>query len=156
MLSDDQTHLLLRSNPLSFPQLPLACRLLLSEVRMLFHLGLVEAIHDRILALLHIQPLDQLIVLEPYLTSRHGTTLLQIAPWCVDDRDVVLLISLNAVGLGELRTVDQEVRRNAVPLLALPETHIDVGTAQVVDMKPNVFFPAVRDEFLISITVSGE
>lgn len=101
----DPAYLLLLCNPLNLPQLPLTILLLLSQIRVFLNLGLIQAIHNRILARAHVNPLYLLVVLEAHLAGCHGSILLQVRPRRVDNRDVVLLVALDRVGLGQLRTV---------------------------------------------------
>ena len=118
---------------------------------MLLNLGLVQAVHNRILARAHVDPLDLLVVLEAHLTRRHGAILLQVRPGRVDDGDVVLLVALDRVGLGQLRAVREQLLGDGVPGLAVAHTQVDVGGTEVVDVEPDVFGPAVGDQVLISL-----
>ena len=66
---------------------------LLLQIRLLLHLGLVEAVDNVVLPLRNEDTLDLALVLEAYLPHVHGAILLEIGPWCVDDGDVVLLVA---------------------------------------------------------------
>ena len=103
------------------PQLAQPRFLLLSQVRVLLNLGLVESIDNRVLARYHMYALDLgvvsvelvthnhlvegagrtergtitylLVILEPNLTNSHAPVLLQVRPWRVNNCDVVLLVT---------------------------------------------------------------
>ena len=83
--------------------------LLLSEVRELFDLCLVQAVDDWVLAFWHVDALDLLLVLEADLTGGHTAILLQVRPWGVDDCDVVLLVTCIAVSVSILCRVQSFV-----------------------------------------------
>lgn len=153
-----QTYLLLRSDPLLLPQLPLPVRFLLPQIRVLLHLRLVQPIDDRILPLFHVTPPHHLVILEPYLPRRHVAGLLQVAPRRIDDRHIVFLVALDTVGLGELGAVRKQRLRDVVPCLVLigAEAEVDVRATEVVDVEPDVFWPAVGYEILISVGVRGQ
>lgn len=118
---------------------------------MLLNLGLVQAIHNRILARAHVDPLDLLVVLEAHLARRHGAILLQVRPGRVDDGDVVLLVAFDRIRLGQLRAVREQLFGDGVPGLAVAHAQVDVGRAEVVNVEPDVFGPAVGDQVLISL-----
>lgn len=90
---------------------------------------LVQPVDDRILPLLNIDSLHHLVVLESYLSGRHISTLLEIRPWRIDHRDIVLLVAFNRVGLGELRAVREQVFGDRCPCLSL------VSAKPEVDMR---------------------
>jgi len=134
-------YLLLSSNPLLLPLLLLPIRLLLPQVRVLLHLRLVQPVDDSILALLNVDPPHHLLILEAHLPRRHTAALLQIAPWGVDDRDIVLLVAFDAIRLRELGAVGEERFRYALPLIGRVrrrEAEVDVGGGEVVDVEPDV------------------
>ena len=106
--------------------------LLLLQIRMLLDLGLVEPVDDGVLALGHKYTLDLLVVMKADLTSSHAAVLLEIGPWRVDDGDVVLLVALDGVGLGQLGQVGQEDLRDIVPSVALIQPQVDMCTRQLV------------------------
>lgn len=80
---------------------------------MLLNLGLVESVDDGIFPLSHKDPLDLvkkseneiprclgggetaylLVVVEGDLTDCHAAILLEVRPWCVNDGDVILLVT---------------------------------------------------------------
>lgn len=118
---------------------------------MLLNLGLVQTVDNRILARAHVDPLDLLVVLEADLTGRHGAILLQVRPGRVDDGDVVLLVALDRVGFGQLRAVREQLFGDRIPGLVVAHAQVDVGGAEVVDVEPDVFGPAMGDQVLISL-----
>jgi hypothetical protein len=151
ILLRNPAYLLLLCNPFSLPQLSLPILLLLSQIRVFLDLGLVQAVDNRILALAHIHPPDLLVVLETHLTRRHGAILLQVRPRRVDDSDVVFLVALDRVGFGQLRTVHEQLFGDRIPGLVVAHAQVDVGGTQVVDVEPDVFWPAMGNQILISL-----
>jgi hypothetical protein len=145
------TYLLLLCNPFSLPQLSLPILFLLPQIRVLLDFGLVQAVDDRILALAHIHPPDLLVVLEAHLACRHGAILLQVRPRRVDDSDVVFLVALDRVGFGQLRAVHEQLLGDSVPGLVVAHAQVDVGGTQVVDVEPDIFWPAMGNQVLISL-----
>lgn len=94
--------------------------LLLEEVWLrLLDLGLVEAVDDGVLALDDEDALDLALVLEADLADGHAAVLLEVRPGRVDDGDVVLLVALDRVRLGQLAQVGQEIARDGLPGVAL-------------------------------------
>jgi hypothetical protein len=151
LLQKTSTYLLLLRNALNLPQLPLPILLLLPQIRVLLDLGLVQAVDNSVLTRAHIHPLDLLVVLEAHLTRRHRAVLLQVRPGRVDDGDVVLLVALDRVGLGELGAVHEKLLGDRIPGLVVAHAQVDVGGTEVVDVEPDVFWPAVGDQVLISL-----
>lgn len=84
------------------PQLPSVVLALLLQVGLLLDLGLVEAVDDDVLAGGDEDLLDLALVLEADLAHGHAAVLLKVGPRRVDDGDVVLLVALDRVGLGQL------------------------------------------------------
>jgi hypothetical protein len=149
--------------------------LLFAQIRELLHFGFVQTIDDGILPLLNMDALnlalnqyiiinksasvcqaprtslhktnvtDLPLILKPNLTHRHTPIFLQITPWCVNNRDVILLVALDTIRLGQLRTVHQQLCSDLLPILALWQPHVDMRRRQVVDVEPHIFFPAVLD-----------
>lgn len=109
------------------PQLFESILLLLPQVRVLLHLGLVEPVHDGVLPLGDQDPLDFLLVLERDLADGHGAVLFQVGPGGVDDGDVVLFVALDRVSLCQLAEVGEEGVGDGVPGLAFGEAEVDVG-----------------------------
>jgi hypothetical protein len=66
------------------------------------------------------------------LASSHAAILLEIGPWRVDDGDIILLVALDRVGLGQLREVLQEVFRDVIPCVSFVQPEIDMCTGQLV------------------------
>lgn len=60
--------------------------------------------------------------------------------------------TLDTVCLGKLGTIDQEILVHALPVVALGQAHIDVGRRKIIDMKPNIFVPAILDKLFIYAT----
>lgn len=117
---------------------------------MLLNLGLVQAVDDSVLTLAHVNPLDLLVILEAHLTRRHRAILLQVRPRRVDDGDVILLVALDRVGLGELRAVREQLLGDRIPGLVVAHAQVDVGGTEVVDVEPDVLWPSVGNQVLIS------
>jgi hypothetical protein len=128
-----QTYLCLEGTLVSFPQLSPSGFSRLAQVRKLLDLGLVEPIDDGVLPLLNMYALDLVyvisigtmnestctylpLILEPNLTHRHTPILLQITPRRIHNRDVVFLVALNTVRLGQLRTVGQQLFSHPLPV----------------------------------------
>lgn len=102
--------------------------LLLEEVRLrLLDAGLVETVDYGVLALDDEHALHLAGVLEADLPDGHAAVLLKVRPRRVDDGDVVLLVALDRVRLGQLPQVRQEILRDLLPRIALGEPQIDVG-----------------------------
>jgi hypothetical protein len=150
-LLQNRAYLLLLCDPLNLSQLSLAILLLLSQIRVLLNLGLVQTVDNRILARTHVDPLHLLVVLEAHLASSHRAILLQVRPRRVDDSDVVLLVALDRVGFGQLRAIREQLLGNCVPGLVVAHAQVDVGGTEVVDVEPDIFGPAVGDQILISL-----
>jgi len=94
--------------------------LLLQEVGLrILDTGLVQAVDDGVLALNDEEALDLARVLEADLADGHTAILLEVRPRRVDDGDVILLVALDRVCLGQLAQVRQEGLRDVVPSLAL-------------------------------------
>jgi hypothetical protein len=127
---------------------------LLPQIGILFDFRLIQAIHNRILPLLDIDSLDQLLIMESNLARGHVAAFLEVAPWGVDDGDVVLFVAFDAVGFGELGTVGEQGFGEIVPGFVLAHAQVDVGGREVVGVEPHVFGPAVRYEVLVSTRVS--
>lgn len=107
--------------------------LLLKEVGLhLLDPGLVEAVDDGVLALDDEDALDLALVLEADLAGGHAAILLEVRPGRVDDGDVVLLVALDRVRLGQLPQVRQEVVRDGLPGVALRHPQVDVGARQLI------------------------
>ena len=102
---------------------------------MLLDLGLVKPIDDRVFALGHEYPLDLLVVMKADLTGGHTAVLLQVGPRRVDDGDIVLLVALDRVGLGQLGEVLEQVLGDVVPCVALPQSEVDMCAGQFVYVK---------------------
>jgi hypothetical protein len=117
----------------------------------LLDLGLVQAVDNSVLTRADINPLDLLVVLEAHLTRRHGAILLQVRPGSVDDGDVVLLVALDRVGFGQLRAVREQLLGDRIPGLVVAHAQVDMGGTEVVDVEPDVFWPAMGDQILISL-----
>ena len=145
------TYLLLLRNALDLPQLPLPILLLLPQVRVLLDLCLIQAVDDRVLALAHIYPLNHLVVLDAHLACRHRAILLQVRPRRVDDGDVVLLIALDRVGLGQLRAVREQLLGDRIPGLVVAHAQVNMGGTEVIDVEPDILWPSVGDQVLISL-----
>ena len=145
------TYLLLLRNALDLPQLPLPILLLLPQIRVLLNLGLVQAVDNSVLTRAHVNPPNLLVVLEAHLTRRHGAILLQVRPGRVDDSDIVLLVALDRVGFGELRAVREQLFGDRIPGLVVAHAQVDMGGTEVVDVEPDIFWPAVGDQVLISL-----
>jgi len=145
------SHLLLRSDPLLPPLLLLSIRLLLPQIRILFHLRLVQSIDKGILPLLHIHPTNHLLIFEAHLTCRHTAGLLQVAPWRVDDGDIILLVALDAVGFRELSAIGEQVLGDVLPLVRRVrrrEAQVDVCGGEVVDVEPDVLCYILSDHYM--------
>lgn len=71
-------------------------------------------------------PLDHHRLLETDLAYGHGLVFLQVRPWSVDHGDVVLLVALNGIRLGELYTICDKLRIYVLPRLALWKPQVDV------------------------------
>lgn len=123
--------------------------LFLLQVGLLLHLCLVEAVDDGVLALRNEDPLDLAVILETNLANLHAAILLQVRPGGVDDGDVVLLVALYGVGLGQLRQVHDQGLGQRVPFLACTHSEVDVRTGQFIDVEPNILLPAKLDQILI-------
>jgi hypothetical protein len=117
----------------------------------LLDFGLVQAVDNSVLTRADINPLDLLVVLEAHLTRRHGAILLQVRPGSVDDGDVVLLVALDRVGFGQLRAVREQLLGDRIPGLVVAHAQVDMGGTEVVDVEPDVFWPAMGDQILISL-----
>lgn len=63
------------------------------EVGELLNLGLVQAVDDGVNACRHEDLLHLLVIVKADLACGHGAILLQVAPWRVDDGDIVFLVS---------------------------------------------------------------
>lgn len=72
------------------------------------------------------------LVLEANLASCHAAIFLEVRPWCVDDSDIVLLVALDRVGLGQLAKIDQELLRDVVPGLALTKPQVNMRAGKLV------------------------
>lgn len=84
-----------------------------------FDTGLVQAVDDGVLALRDEDALDLAVVLEADLADGHAAVLLEIRPRRVDDGDVVLLVALDRVRLGQLTQVRDELARDGLPGVTL-------------------------------------
>lgn len=120
------THPLLLRGLVPFPQLSAAVLSFLLQVGLLLDLGLVEPVDDGVLALGHEDLLDLAMVLEADLPDGHAAVLLEVGPRRVDDGDVVLLVALDRVRLGQLGQVCHQVLWYVVPGVALIEPQVDV------------------------------
>lgn len=110
--------------------------LLLKEVGLrLLDAGLVEAVDDGVLALGDEHALDLARVLEADLADGHAAVLLQVGPGRVDDGDVVLLVALDRVRLGQLAQVRHEGLGDRLPRVALAQPEVDVGTRELVHVE---------------------
>ncbi len=73
--------------------------------------------------------------MEANLPSSHAAVLLEVGPWGVDDGDVVLLVALDRVGLGQLGEILQEVFRDVVPCVSFIQSEVDMCTGEFVYME---------------------
>lgn len=93
-----------------------------------------------------------LLTMEADLAGRHGGLFVEIAPWCVDDCDVIFLVAwlvsrkvgggrgtFNGIGFSELSTVDEEFLGNRFPRHSFRETKINVCGRQIVHMELALF-----------------
>ncbi len=70
------------------------------------------------------------------LSHGHTAVFLEVRPWRVYHGDVILLVALDGVRLGQLRQVFEQRRRYVVPCLGGGiETEIDVCGGEVVDVE---------------------
>jgi hypothetical protein len=132
---EQDTNPLLQSRLLHVPPLPQPVLLLLLQIRLSLHLGLVEPVDDGILPLRHQYAPHLLGVAEAHLADVHGAVLLEVRPRRVDDGDVVLFVALDRVGLGQLGEVGDKVLREGVPLLGVGHAQVDVRAGELVDME---------------------
>lgn len=126
----------------ALPQLLQPILALLLQIRLLLDLGLVEAVDDGVLALRDEDALHLPRVLEGDLPDGHGAVLLEVGPRRVDDGDVVLLVALDGVGLGQLREVGEEGLGDGVPGhggggggVGVREAEVDVCGGELVDVE---------------------
>lgn len=144
------------------PNLPEVIVLLLLQVGLPLDLCLVEPVDDGVLALGDEDAADAAGVLEADLADLHGAVLAEVGPGGVDDGDVVLLVALDGVGLGELGEVGEEGLGEGFPgpggrggggaVVAVAgggEAEVDVCRGELVSVEPDVFFPAVLDEVFV-------
>ena len=62
---------------------------------------------------------------------------------------VIKILTFNAVGLGQLRAVGQQWLANLLPALALWQADVDMCRREVIDVKPDIFLPAMLDQFFV-------
>lgn len=188
MQSTSSTYPCIPSTLISLPQLTQPRLLFLSQIRELLNLSLVEPVDNRVLTCDNMYALDLqkrasgnissnnikkktnlLVVFKTDLSNSHTSIFLQVRPWCVNDRDVILLVAcetsaptlfavntheknlltLDTVRLRQLRAINQQRLADLLPILALRHAEVDMCGREIVDVKPHVLLPAVFDEFLI-------
>lgn len=141
---------------LLLPDLPLPLCFLRAQIWELLDFGFIQPVDDCILPLLYIHSFHQFIVLKPHLSCGHVAAFFQVAPRSVNYGHIVFLVPLDAVGFRELGAVGEQVIRNGIPGLTLigAEAEINVCAAEIIDVEPYIFWPAVCYKILISVGVS--
>lgn len=129
---------------------------LVLQIRLPLHLCLVEPVDDGVLARGDKHAPHLAGVLEAHLADVHGAVLFEVRPGGVYHGHVVLFIALDGIRLGQLRQVREEMVGEGVPRLAVVHAEVDVRAGELVDVEPDVLFPAVFDEVLIFVFVFAD
>mmetsp|Transcript_13716 Transcript_13716/g.28328 ORF Transcript_13716/g.28328 Transcript_13716/m.28328 type:complete len:262 (+) Transcript_13716:1670-2455(+) len=131
-----------------------ALRLFGAQIRIQFLFGLFQSSHNGIV-LFHGHSFHIFRSVVADLSFHHVVGLFEVLPSCVNDIDGRLLAPLNAISLDQGSAIQQKIIANVIQGHVGFHAKVNVGTAQIIHMEPNIFRPSVLDQIFILVLVTA-